>query len=232
MIRGCSQSQTPSKEPVILFRKMVRRGYPNPNTFTMAFVLKACSIVSALEEGQQVHANVLKSGFGSSPFVETALVNFYAKCEDIVLASKVFDEITDRNLVAWSTMISGYARIGLVNEALGLFRDMQKAGVVPDEVTMVSVISACAASGALDTGKWMHAYINKQLIETDLELSTALVNMYAKCGCIERAKEVFDAMPVKDTKAWSSMIVGLAINGLAEDALEEFFRMEEAKVKI
>ncbi|XP_034693070.1 pentatricopeptide repeat-containing protein At4g21065-like, partial [Vitis riparia] len=231
MIRGCSQSQTPSKEPVILFRKMVRRGYPNPNTFTMAFVLKACSIVSALEEGQQVHANVLKSGFGSSPFVETALVNFYAKCEDIVLASKVFDEITDRNLVAWSTMISGYARIGLVNEALGLFRDMQKAGVVPDEVTMVSVISACAASGALDTGKWMHAYINKQLIETDLELSTALVNMYAKCGCIERAKEVFDAMPVKDTKAWSSMIVGLAINGLAEDALEEFFRMEEAKVK-
>lgn len=230
MIRGVSQSQTPSKEPLILFREMVRRGYPNPNTFTVTFVLKACSILSALEEGRQVHASVSKSGFTSSPFVETALVNFYAKCEDIVLARKVFDEITDRNLVAWSTMIGGYTRIGLVNEALSLFIDMQKAGILPDEVTMVSVISACAASGALDTGRWVHAYIKKHLIETDLELSTALVNMYARCGCIERAKEIFYAMPVKDTKAWSSVIVGLAIHGLAEDALEEFSRMEEAKV--
>ena len=159
--KGLFTISNPSKEPVILFRKMVKRGYPNPNTYTMAFVLKACSIVSAMEEGQQVHASVLKSGFGSSPFVEIALANFYAKCEDIVLARKVFDEITDKNLVAWSTMISGYPKIGLVNEALSLFRDMQKAGVVPDEVTMVSVISACAASGALDTGRWVHAYIKK-----------------------------------------------------------------------
>lgn len=68
------------------------------------------------------------------------------------------------------------------------------------------------------------------MIDTDLELSTALVNMYARCGCIERAKEVFHEMPVKDTKVWSTMIVGLAVHGLSEDALEAFARMEEAKV--
>lgn len=173
---------------------------------------------------------MIKSGFCSSPFVQTGLVNFYGKCEVIGCARKVFDEIPERNLVAWSVMISGYSKVGMFGEALGLFREMQSAGVEPDEVTMVSVISACAAAGALDVGRWVHAYVDKKLIVNDLELSTALVNMYARCGCIERAKDVFGAMPVKDTKAWSSMIVGLAIHGLAEEALDVFAKMEEAKV--
>lgn len=230
MIRGCSLIENPSREPVYLFRRLVKTGYPSPNSFTFAFVLKACSIVTAFEEGRQVHTRVLRSGFGSNPFVQTALVNFYAKCEQIGLAKMTFDEIPERNSVAWSTMISGYTKVGLFNEALGLFREMQKAGVEPDEVTLVSMISACAGAGALDIGRWFHAYMEKQMIDTDLELSTALVNMYARCGCIERAKEVFHEMPVKDTKVWSTMIVGLAVHGLSEDALEAFARMEEAKV--
>ncbi|KAJ8899281.1 hypothetical protein K2173_018255 [Erythroxylum novogranatense] len=128
-------------------------------------------------------------------------------------------------------MISGYTRVGMVNEALGLFREMQKVGVEPDEVSLVSVISACAAAGALDIGRWIHAFIKRRMINMDLELSTSLVNMYAKCGCIEKAKEIFDEMPVKDSKAWSSMINAFAIHGLGGDAVEEYTRMEEAKVK-
>jgi pentatricopeptide repeat protein len=138
----------------------------------------------------------------------------------------------DKSLVAWSAMISGYSRVGMVNEALGLFREMQAAGVEPDEVTMVGVISACAKAGALDLGKWVHAYIDRKGITVDLELSTALIDMYAKCGLIERAREVFDAMVEKDTKAWSAMIVGFAIHGLVEDALGLFSRMLELKVRM
>jgi pentatricopeptide repeat protein len=119
-----------------------------------------------------------------------------------------------------------------VNEALGLFREMQGAGVEPDEVTMVGVISACAKAGALDLGKWVHAYIDRKGITVDLELSTALIDMYAKCGLIERAREVFDAMVEKDTKAWSAIIVGFAIHGLVEDALGLFSRMLELKVRM
>ena len=125
----------------------------------------------------------------------------------------MFDEIHEKNLVAWSTMISGYAMMGLVNEAFGAFWEMQMLGVVPDKVTMVSVISACAAAGALNIGRSIHVYIEKKTIETDIMLSTALINMYAKCGCIEKAKEIFERMPVKDQKAWSSMIFGLAAHG-------------------
>lgn len=177
-----------------------------------------------------MHCRVLRGGFGGSLFVQTALVNFYGKCEEIGVARKVFDEMPERNLVAWTAMISGHTRVGAVNEAMGLFREMQKAGVGPDAVTLVSVVSACAVAGALDIGCWLHAYIEKYFVSTDLELETALLDMYAKCGCIERAKQVFDSMPVKDTRAWSSMIMGFACHGLSEDAIDAFQQMLEAKV--
>ncbi|XP_058106837.1 pentatricopeptide repeat-containing protein At2g02980, chloroplastic-like [Magnolia sinica] len=231
MIRGLTQVEKPSKEPISLYKEMLELGFAYPNSFTFAFVLKACAVVSAFEEGLQIHSHVFRHGLDSSPFVQTGLLNFYAKCEEIGCARGVFDEISERNLIAWSAMISGYARVGLVNEAFGLFREMQKVGICPDEVMMVSIISACAKAGALDLGSWIHAFIDRSRIKLDLELSTALVNMYAKCGCIERAVEVFDEMPNRDTQAWSSMIVGLAIHGLAEDTLEVFYRMGQAKVK-
>lgn len=230
LIRGIL-SQNPSQEPIYLFKKLLQEKFPKSNTFTLAFVLKSCAILAAFKEGQQIHKHVLSSGFGSNLFVQTSLLNFYVKCEEVAPGRKVFDEITDKNVVAWSAMIGGYSRVGMVNEAFGLFRDMQRAKVEPDEMTMVSVISACAVNGALDLGKWLHAYIDRKAIKNDLEVSTALVNMYAKCGCIEKAKEIFEVMPVKDAKAWSSMIVGFAIHGHAEEALETFARMEKAKIE-
>nr|GMD39786.1 pentatricopeptide repeat-containing protein At1g59720, chloroplastic/mitochondrial-like [Ipomoea batatas] len=232
LIRGfLENSQASSPEPILIFKRLLRKNYPRSNTFTFAFVLKSCSVLMAFREGQQLHKHVVQSGHGSSPFVQTSLLNFYAKCEEIELSQKVFDEIPERNVVAWSAMISGYSRLGMANQALDSFREMQKAGISPDRVTLVSAISACAISGALDLGKWLHAYIDKKGIENDLELNTALVNMYVKCGCVEKAKEVFESMPVKDVKAWGSMIYGLAINGLAEDALNAFSRMGETKVE-
>jgi len=213
------------------YRRMLRAGSPRPNSFTLAFALKACAAAPAPAEGRQLHAQAFRQGLEPGAYVQTGLLNLYAKCEEVALARTVFDGMAgDRNLVAWSAMIGGYSRVGLVNEALGLFREMQAAGVEPDEVTMVSVISACAKAGALDLGRWVHAYIDRKGITVDLELSTALIDMYAKCGLIERARGVFDAMVERDTKAWSAMIVGLAIHGLVDDALRLFSRMLELKV--
>ncbi|GFP87736.1 pentatricopeptide repeat-containing protein at5g48910, partial [Phtheirospermum japonicum] len=231
VMRGLLLQTPPSPEPISLFRKLLRRNFPTSNTFTLSFVLKCCSMLAASEEGKQVHKHAIVSGLGDNLFVRTSLLNFYTKCDEIGLGRKVFDEMPDRNVVVWSAMIGGYARAGLVNEALGLFREMQKGGVEPDGVTMVGVVSACAMAGALDLGKWVHEFMGRKGIKNDLEVSTALVNMYAKCGCVEKAWEVFAAMPVKDAKAWSSMIVGFAIHGLAVEALETFAKMEEAKVE-
>ncbi|CAI9259560.1 unnamed protein product [Lactuca saligna] len=232
VIRGFSQSHiSATTQSVSIFNRLIRRGHPNPNTYTLVFVLKACSILPAIQEGQQVHARVIRSGFSTNSFLQSSLINFYAKCEDIKCARKVFDEIPDRNMIAWSTMIGGYAKLDMFNEALAVFGDMQKAGVVPDELTMASVVSACAGLGALDTGRWVHAYIKKQRILIDIKLNTALINMYAKCGCIEKAREVFDEMPTRDSRTWSSMIVGYAVHGHADDALRVFADMEKSQVK-
>ncbi|XP_042020720.1 pentatricopeptide repeat-containing protein At5g48910-like [Salvia splendens] len=230
VMRGFLQ-HSPSPEPILLFRRLIRSKSPASNTFTFAFVFKSCSILTAFDEGRQVHKHAIASGLGENLFVQTSLLNFYTKCEEMDLGRKVFDEMSDRNVVAWSAMIGGYARVGKVNEALEVFRAMQKGGVEPDEVTMVSVISACAMAGALDLGKWLHMFIDKNGIKNDLEVSTALVSMYAKCGCIEKARAVFEAMPVRDAKAWSSMIVGFAITGMAKEALDLFERMGEAQVE-
>jgi pentatricopeptide repeat protein len=232
LIRALAAAASPALDA---YRRMLRAGSPRPNTFTLAFALKACAAATptpAHGEGLQLHAQAFRQGLEPSAYVRTGLLNLYAKCEEVALARTVFDAMAgDRNLVAWSAMIGGYSRVGMVNEALSLFREMQAAGVEPDEVTMVSVISACAKSGALDLGRWVHAYIDKKGITVDLELSTALIDMYAKCGLIERALGVFDAMVERDTKAWSAMIVGLAIHGLVDDALKLFSRMLELKVK-
>ncbi|KAJ1285921.1 hypothetical protein BS78_03G314100 [Paspalum vaginatum] len=223
----------PAAGPALdVYRRMLRAGSPRPNTFTLAFALKACSAAPAPGEGRQLHAQAFRQGLEPSAYVQTGVLNLYAKCDEVALARAVFDGMPgDKNLAAWSAMIGGYSRVGMVNEALGLFREMQAVGVDPDEVTMVSVISACAKAGALDLGRWVHAYIDRKGITVDLELSTALIDMYAKCGLIERARRVFDAMVERDTKAWSAMIVGLATHGLVEDALGLFSRMLELKVR-
>ncbi|CAA6669191.1 unnamed protein product [Spirodela intermedia] len=231
MIRGCSKLQNLSRESISLYKRMLQSGSASPNSFTIAFALKACSLVSGLWEGSQIHAHVYRFGLDSSPFVQTGLLNLYAKCERIDSARSIFDESPGKNLVSWSAMIGGYARVGMVNEALDLFREMQENGIDPDKVTMVSVISACARAGALSLGRWLHALIDRNGIEQDMELTTALIDMYAKCGSIGIARKLFDEMPHRDTKAWSSMIVGLAIHGLVEDALQLFSQMRESKVK-
>nr|XP_043637329.1 pentatricopeptide repeat-containing protein At5g48910-like [Erigeron canadensis] len=232
VIKGFSQSQILSPtQPFSIFKTLIRKGHPNPNTFTFAFVLKACATLPAFLEGQQVHSCVIRSGFCSSSFLQSSLVNFYAKCEKIEFARRVFDDMQERNMVVWSTMIGGYTKVDMFNEALDLFGDMQKAGVVADEVTMASVVSACGGLGALDVGRWVHMYIKKRKIVMDTKLSTSLINMYAKCGSIEKAKEVFGEMSAKDSRAWSSMIVGFAIHGHADDAVSVFADMEKSKVK-
>ncbi|KAJ6759519.1 hypothetical protein OIU74_026074 [Salix koriyanagi] len=103
---------------------------------------------------------------------------------------------------------------------------MQTRGIKGDKVTMAGLVLACTHLGALELGKWCHACIMKQRIEVDVALGTALVDMYAKCGSIETAIQVFHGMPEKDVMAWTALILGLAMCGQAENALQYFDEMQ------
>nr|KYP74184.1 Pentatricopeptide repeat-containing protein At3g62890 family [Cajanus cajan] len=158
-----------------------------------------------------------------------AIVHANAKAGMIHIARKLFDQMPERNVISWSCMIYGYVSCGEYKAALSLFRRLQMLQgreLQPNEFTMSAVISACARLGALEHGKWVHAYIEKSGIEVNLVLGTSLIDMYAKCGSIERAKCIFNNMgPEKDVMAWSAMIAAFAMHGLSEDCLELFAKM-------
>ncbi|CAI9087841.1 OLC1v1022022C1 [Oldenlandia corymbosa var. corymbosa] len=140
-------------------------------------------------------------------------------------ARRMFDEMMTKDVVSWNIMITGYANAGKYDEVLLLFKDMQRSTVKPDNRTIVTLLSSCASTGAWQQGKWLHAYIDRNGLEVQGFLATALVDMYAKCGCIEKAREIFYSTSKKDVSTWNAMIAGLSIHGYGRDAIKVFSEM-------
>nr|POE82932.1 pentatricopeptide repeat-containing protein [Quercus suber] len=163
--------------------------------------------------------------------VSTAMVCAYSKLGQVENARTIFDQLVEKDLVCWSAMISGYAESDRPQEALKLFNEMQVLGIKPDQVTMLSVISACAHLGALDQARWIHLYVDKKGFGRALPISNALIDMYAKCGSLERARQVFEKMRRKDVISWTSMISAFAMHGNANDALNFFYQMQDEKIE-
>lgn len=161
----------------------------------------------------------------------TAMINGYAKLGQMDVARNLFDEMPERNVVSWSAMITNCAQVGMFKEALGLFNEMQLVGLRPNHAGIVGALSACAFLGALDQGKWIHVYVDRNGMALDRVLGTALIDMYAKCGCIKNAHQVFDQMPDRDVFAWTCMISGLANHGHSEGAIELFIKMQNEGVR-
>ncbi|XP_078437671.1 pentatricopeptide repeat-containing protein At2g29760, chloroplastic-like [Wolffia australiana] len=165
--------------------------------------------------------------------LETAVVDMYAKCGALDLAKKMFDEMPERNVVTWSAMISGLAQHGRGEEALALFRTMLEEGsVAPNPVTLSAALSACAQTGDLSSGTWIHAYIVRSGMSFTAGLRNSLVNMYAKCGSVGAACRTFEvAAAEKDLVSWNVIISGLAMNGQGAQALETFRQMQREGMK-
>ncbi|KAF5196443.1 Pentatricopeptide repeat-containing protein [Thalictrum thalictroides] len=161
----------------------------------------------------------------------TAMVNGYVKNGQIELAKHLFDQMPERNAISWSAMITGYAQVGMFREALELFNEMQLGGFRPNHAGIVGALSACGFLGTLDQGRWIHAYVDRNRIELDRVLGTALIDMYAKCGCIDTAWKVFNEMPERDVFAFTSMISGLANHGQSASSVQLFLKMREEGVK-
>ncbi|XP_059664917.1 pentatricopeptide repeat-containing protein At2g42920, chloroplastic [Cornus florida] len=154
-----------------------------------------------------------------------------AKCGEINDARRLFDKMPTRNEVSWNSMISGYVRNGMWVEALHLFSRMQEENIKLSEFTMVSLLNASARLGALKQGEWIHGYIKKNNIESNVIVTTAIVNMYCKCGSIEKAREVFETATIKGLSCWNSMILGLAVNGCDDEAIQLFSRLESSDIE-
>nr|XP_016476725.1 PREDICTED: pentatricopeptide repeat-containing protein At4g21065-like [Nicotiana tabacum] len=233
MIRAYSDSPDPTRS-ISLFLAMHCREetvIPGPDKFTYPFVLKACSKLRYAQLGKQIHGLILKSGLMLDRYVNNALIHMYSGCVDSSLALKVFDEMSDRDVVSWTSMIDGFVDNDRPIEAIGLFEQMMNNGVDPNEATLVSVLRACADTGALSTGQKVHNFVKERNLSTKANVGTALIDMYAKCGCIESAKELFKETMDKDVYAWTAMVSGLASHGLSGEAMEHFEQMKSCNVK-
>eukprot|EP01018_Ginkgo_biloba_P036876 Gb_04828 [translate_table: standard] len=218
------------EEALKLFCEMQGFGV-KPNHFTFVSVLMACTNISSLNHGKQVHSYIIKRGFESYAFVGSALDDMYAKCGNLEDARYVFDKMPKHDAVSWNSMISGYAQKGYGEEALKLFCQMQQTSMKPDEFTFASVFRACANLATLEFGSQLHALSAKTGLESDICVGSALLDMYAKCGSIEGAKRMFNEMPKKDVVAWNAMIAGCAQHGYGKEALQLFDKMQESGVK-
>ncbi|CAN0861748.1 Pentatricopeptide repeat-containing protein At5g66520 [Linum grandiflorum] len=157
-----------------------------------------------------------------------SMINGYMKCGQTQKATELFNQMPNKDTISWTTMISGYVQAGLDKEALEFFHEMQGAGKKLDKVTLTTALSACAQLGALDQGRWIHAHINRSGMQIDPILGCALIDMYAKCGDMEEALEMFDKMRgTKYVHAWTAIVFGFAIHGQGRDALTWFRKMKE-----
>ncbi|KAJ0972768.1 hypothetical protein J5N97_020727 [Dioscorea zingiberensis] len=154
------------------------------------------------------------------------LISAYVRVGQMKKARTLFDSMPNRTVVSWTALISGYTSIGRCSEAVEAFQQMQLAGFEPDDISIVSVLPACAQLGALEFGKWIHKYANKHGLLNRTFVCNALIEMYAKCGSIDQARQLFDGMKERDVITWSTMIGGLATHGKAYEAVELFLEME------
>ncbi|WMV44465.1 hypothetical protein MTR67_037850 [Solanum verrucosum] len=229
MIRGLVSNNC-FHQSIEFFHGMRNEGFL-PNNFTFPFLLKSCTRLSNFELGVKAHGLVVKGGFDYDVFVKTGLVCFYARCGFLDDAHQMFDDIPEKNVVSWTAIMTGYIDFGKFKEAIGLFRRSLEMGLSPDSFTLVRVLSACSRVGDVSAGEWIHRYAVEMDMGRNVFVNTGLVDMYAKCGEMAKAREVFDEMVEKDVVSWSAMIQGYAVNGLPKEALEVFYRMQRQSVR-
>eukprot|EP01018_Ginkgo_biloba_P016207 Gb_38680 [translate_table: standard] len=189
------------------FRQMLRTGI-KPNMFTFATALVACSNLAGLDQGKQFHALILKYGFQSDIPVGNSLITMYSKCGNIENAEKLFGEMPERSVISWSAMIAGYAYHGRGEEALHLFEWMQEAGMKPNKITFVGVLSACSHAGLVDEGRhYFDSMIRDYGIMPSVEHYACFVDLLGRAGLLDEAEDFIRKTPFQScVQVWRTLL--------------------------
>ncbi|KAK2376221.1 pentatricopeptide repeat-containing protein, mitochondrial [Trifolium repens] len=204
-------------EALKLFSELNRSGM-KPDSFTLSSVLSVCSRMMALEQGEQIHARMIKTGFVSEVVVGSSMVNMYNKCGSIESASKAFLEMTNRTMILWTSMINGFAQHGWSKQALNLFEDMKLVGVRPNQVTFVGILSACGNAGMTDEAFNYFKMMQKEYkIKPVMDHYVNLVDMLVRLGRLEEAFNLIKKMDFEASEfIWSNLIAGCLSQGNLE----------------
>ena len=215
---------------VSCYKGMLDGGF-SPDISTILNLLSSCVQPKALFQGLLIHSHGVELGCDSDVCVVNTLISMYSKCGDVHSARFLFEGMSDRTCVSWTVMISGYAEKGYMDEALTLFNTMEDTGEKPDLVTVLALISGCGQTRLLELGKWTDKYSINKGLKDNVVVCNALIDMYAKCGSFNDAKELFYSMANKTVVSWTTMITACALNGDVKEALDLFFMMVDMEIK-
>ncbi|XP_059283589.1 pentatricopeptide repeat-containing protein At3g20730-like [Lycium ferocissimum] len=193
---------------------------PNKADYTIySNIIQLCIDLKAHKQGRLVHSHIITSGFPSNVHLGTKLIIFYTMFDDMVSARKVFDKMPERNVVSWTSLLSGYSRNGYSQEAINVFVDMRREGMRANQFTYGSVLRACTSVTCMNLGKQIQGCVQKSRFVDNLYVQSALVDFNAKCGEMEDAFRVFESMSERDLVSWNVMISGYAFRGYDIDAV-------------
>nr|GMC62203.1 pentatricopeptide repeat-containing protein At5g39350 [Ipomoea batatas] len=219
-----------AKEALMVFRKMTEAGV-DADCATVLSVLPVCGYLQDVKVGREVHSLAEEKGFWDLLPVRNALVDMYVKCGRMDEAQLVFDKMIGRDVVTWTTMVNGYILDGDITSALQLCRTMQFEGVKPNAITLASFLAACASLCDSKLGKCLHGWAIRQKLDSDANVETALIDMYAKCNCSKLSFQVFTKTSKKRTVPWNAVLSGCLHNELSGEAILLFKQMLSEDVK-
>ncbi|MBA0593872.1 hypothetical protein Gorai_010800 [Gossypium raimondii] len=229
MVVGYVQNEL-FEEALLLFHRAQKMEVEHDH-FILSSIICGCAGVAALIEGKQVHAIISKTGFCSNIFVASSLIDLYAKCGSVEEAYTVFTNVEDKNVVSWNAMISGFAKHARALEAMISFEKMQQMGLYPNEVTYISVLSACSHMGLVDEAKsYFDLMITKHNISPNVIHYSCMVDTLGRAGMISEAYDLIQRMPfVATASMWGSLLACCRFHGnleMAEIAAKHLFEME------
>jgi pentatricopeptide repeat protein len=247
----CGYAQAGMDEDALeLFARMEAQAGVVPSETTMVGVLPACARSEAFTCKEAVHGYAVKRGMADNRFVQNALMDMYARLGDMDAARRIFAAIELRDVVSWNTLITGCVVQGHISDALQLVREMQQQGrctdaateddiarahegpVMPNNITLMTLLPGCAMLAVPARGKEIHGYTVRHALDSDVAVGSALVDMYAKCGCLALSRAVFERLPRRNVITWNVLIMAYGMHGLGDKAIALFDQMvasDEAK---
>ncbi|XP_004289123.1 PREDICTED: putative pentatricopeptide repeat-containing protein At3g47840-like [Fragaria vesca subsp. vesca] len=220
-----------SSEALALFSNMWVQPDIGMDPFLLSVALKACGLGGKLTYGEVLHGYSVKSGVVNSVFVGSALVDMYMKVGEIEKGCGVFDEMPLRNVVSWTTVITGLVRAGYNVEGLVCFAEMWRCRVQCDAYAFAISLKACAGLGALKCGREVHAQLMKKGFDENSFVANSLATMYNKCGKLDYGVQLFAKMRTQDVVSWTSIITSYCWTGQEDCAMKAFMRMQESGVR-
>ncbi|KAH7672481.1 Tetratricopeptide-like helical domain-containing protein [Dioscorea alata] len=194
--------------------------------FTFPTILKGIAANLDLNNGKKLHARILEFGLQFDCHIASSLINLYVKCGSFDCAGKVFDQLPQRDVAVWNSMLSGFFHHSRLHDGLALLSRMQRVGFKPDACSLCILLGACSGLVLdLRCSKVIHAFVFRNAFDGEQILETALIDAYSKLGLVKEAYKVFDRAMDKNVLLWNAMIRGFCYNGLSETSLELFVLM-------